>query len=84
MRLFIDGHYFISVLKEEKGFNCQIMELIHGSGMYPATIAEDQKDVVSSIVYGVFKEESKICKDLAELLRYHQQCIEEMISEGIM
>ena len=74
MRLFIDGHYFISVLKEEKGFNCQIMELLNGFGMEPVTITEDQKDVVSSIVYGIFREESRICKDLAELFSNNLAC----------
>ena len=85
MRLFIDDHYFISVIKEERGFNCQIMELVHGMGMYPAKITDDQEDVVSSIIYDdVFKEESKICKDLSELFKYHEQCVVEMITEGIM
>ena len=83
MRLFIDDHYFISVIKEENGLNCQIMELIHGMGMYPAKITEKQADVVSSIVSGIFREESKVCKDLAELCKYHEECVVEMITEGI-
>jgi hypothetical protein len=81
MRLFIDEHYFISVITEERGFNCQIMELVHGMGMYPATILENQEDVVSCIVFGIFKEESKICKDLNELFEYHQQCVIEITTK---
>ena len=84
MRLFIDNHYFISIIQKENGYSCQIMELIHGMGMHPATITDNQKDVVSSIVYGIFKEENKICKDLQEICNYHQQCVQEMIYEGIM
>jgi len=83
MRLFIDNHYFISVIEEKRGYNCQIMELIHGIGMYPATITDNQSDVVSGIVHGIFKEESKICKDLKELFEYHKDCVVEMITEGI-
>ena len=78
MRLFIDDHYFISIIPEGDKFNCQIMELIHGIGMYGATITENQEDVISCIVSDTFKVESKICKDLQELFGYHEECIKEL------
>lgn len=77
MRLFLNTSTFISVIQTEKGFDCQIMELVNGYGMYPATIMDNQKDVVSCIVHKGFTETSKICKDLKELSEFHLQCMME-------
>lgn len=77
MRLFINQSTFLSIIKEERGFNCQIMTLVHGVGMHPATIMDNQKDVVSCIVHEGFTETSKICKDLKELSEFHLQCMME-------
>jgi hypothetical protein len=78
MRLFIDKHYFISVLQEKDKYNCQVMELINGIGMYPATINEKQTDVVSSIVYDIFTKESLITDSLQEVFNFHQKLLLEL------
>lgn len=76
MRLFIDNHYFISVIKEQNYYSCQVMELVHGIGMYPADITVYQEDVVSCIVHDKpFTETSKNCKDLQEIADFHLQCL---------
>jgi hypothetical protein len=78
MRLFIDKHYFISVLQEKDKYNCQVMELINGMGMHPATINEKQTDVVSSIVYDIFTKESLITDSLQEVFNFHQKLLLEL------
>lgn len=78
MRLFIDKHYFISVLQEKDGYNCQVMELINGMGMYPATIDEDQTDVVSSIVFNTFSKENLITNSLKEVFDFHRDLLLEL------
>jgi hypothetical protein len=78
MRLFIDGHYFISIIQTEQLYSCQVMELIHGVGMFAADITEDQIDVVSSIVYNEFSEPFKYCKNLREITEFHLQCLLEI------
>lgn len=78
MRLFIDKHYFISVLQEKDSYNCQVMQLINGMGMYPATIDEDQTDVVSSIVFDKFTKESLITNSLREVFDFHKDLLLEL------
>ena len=77
MRLFIDTRYFISVIQEQDYYSCQVMELRHGIGMYPADITVCQEDVVSCIVHDKpFIETSKNCKDLQEIADFHLQCLQ--------
>lgn len=78
MRLFINKHYFISVLNRKDSYNCQVMELIHGMGMYNASIDEDQTDVVSSIVYNQFQRESLITNSLKEVFDFHKDLLLEL------
>ncbi len=78
MRLFLNLNTFISVLTCKDNISCQIMELVHGFGMYPATINENQEDVVSCIVHKGFKETSKNCKNFEEVAEYHLQCLIEL------
>lgn len=75
MRLFINKHYFLSVIKETDVWNCQVMELIHGMGMVKATIDESQKDVVSSVVSGIFKRESLITSKIEEVFEFHKELL---------
>lgn len=75
MRLHIDNHFFISVLLKDKKYSCQVMELVHGMGMYFATITDNQKDVVSCIVHDGFTETSKLCNNLQEIVDFHTQCL---------
>jgi len=56
------------------------MELINGMGMYPATIEQDQTDVVSSIVYDKFTTESLITSSLQEVFNFHQKLLLEVNS----
>ena len=79
MRLFLDLHTFISVLpKEDNTYSCQIMTLVHGSGMHDAKITDDQSDVVSSITWIGFTQDNKICSSLQEVADYHLQCLVEL------
>lgn len=78
MRLFIDTHYFISVIKYKNVFSCQIMQLIHGFGCYPAKLSDDQTHVVSFIVHDDFKFTNKECKTLEEIFDFHKQCLIEL------
>ena len=53
------------------------MELVHGFGMYPATILETKsKDIVSCIVHEhpIISETSKMCNTLQEVADYHTDC----------
>jgi hypothetical protein len=51
------------------------MELLHGVGLYNATITDNQSDVVSAIVWDGFRETSKICNDFKEIIDFHTQCL---------
>jgi hypothetical protein len=55
------------------------MELVHGMGMYPASLLEkDLSDVVSSICDdSIFSKNNTICSTLEEVALFHQQCITE-------
>ena len=75
MRLYLNQNMFISIITTDKGFSCQVMELVHGMGMYPAKITDDQFDVVSCIVHEGFKECSKYCSTLQEVVNFHLQCL---------
>ena len=35
------------------------------------------------VLFMVYSNKSKICKDLKELFEYHKDCVVEMIKEGI-
>ena len=59
MRIFIDTHYFISVITQktyhvtpqQTWYSCQVMALIHGNDTYPAHITDSQFNIVSCIVH---------------------------------
>lgn len=78
MKLFLDTHFYISVIKSGQTYSCQVMELIHGIGMYPATINDNQEDVVGSVVYKHFSETNKTCVNLQEVGEFHKQCLLEL------
>lgn len=60
-------------------YDCQIMTLVHGIGMYPATIVD--RDTVSCIVHEHPKltETSRICKDFSEVAGFHQECLKQFL-----
>ena len=79
MRIYIDTHYFISVINQENQYSCQIMELLHGNGMQSANITEDNlSDVVSAIVDRHFTRTNVLCGSLHEVMEYHLQCLIEL------
>jgi hypothetical protein len=84
MRLFIDTHYFISVIEERDTYNCQVMALIHGMGYYPANITDDQSDVVSVIVHEGFTETSKYCNNLQEIADFQLQCLNDLYIQNCL
>jgi hypothetical protein len=59
------------------------MELVNGIGMNPADITDNQKSVVSAIVYDGFKEENKTCNNLQEIADYHLQCLLDLKSSKL-
>lgn len=82
MKLFINATDFISVIWQNNNekYSCQIMELIHGMGMFQATlIDENQDDVVSGIVHTneTYSKTNMFCDNIEEIFKYHQQCIAE-------
>ncbi len=77
MRLFINEHFFISVIQDDKLYSCQVMELIHGRGMVNASILDNQQDVIGSIVHGVFSLEKMSTGNLNEVLRFHEKLLIE-------
>ena len=69
MRLFITPNVFLSVIKQDELYSCLRMELIHGFGMHPASIYdENQTDVVAS-VYG--DDLPKCYNSIEEVIEYH-------------
>lgn len=82
MRLFLDTSTFISIITTESGnFSCQLMELVHGMGMYKASFLEKEKDDIVSCIIGessFYRETSKICHSLEEICNFHQQCLEDL------
>lgn len=72
MRLFINDHFFISIIKEDNEYNCQVMNLIHGLGMIDASIHDAiQSDIISSIVtIPVFKRTALITTELQKVLDF--------------
>ena len=87
MRLHINNHFFISVIQKENQYSCQTMNLIHGMGMYPAIITDNQKDIVSCIVDDIFTETNKTCNNLQEVIEFHTQCLLDLeikqLAEGL-
>ena len=79
MRLYINESTFISVIKQDNNYSCQIMELIHGMGMYKASIVDNQIDVVSSIVdeNEIYSKTNLKLNTLEEIFNYHELCITE-------
>lgn len=79
MRFFISSTTFISVISRDNYYSCQIMELVHGMGMYPASLLEeDLSDVISCICdSAIFSKHNTICSTLEEVALFHQQCITE-------
>lgn len=83
MRLYLDTHYFISVIQKEEKYSCQVMELIHGMGMYNAEITDNTKDdIISSIVDSKsFKETNKTCSSMQAIFEFHLQCLLDLKNE---
>ena len=77
MRLYINDHYFISIIKEDNIYNCQVMELVHGMGMNSASIRDNQEDVISSIVFDGEKFKNTSCKtaSLRDVLSFHENLL---------
>lgn len=81
MKLFLDNHFFLSVIENDNKYSCQVMELVHGYGMNNATVTEsDQDDIVSCIVYEnhKFNETFKNCNTLTEVGEFHLQLLIEV------
>jgi hypothetical protein len=75
MKLFVDKHYFISVLEKEEKYSCQVMELVHGMGMYDAFLDdEEQEDIVSSVV-DEFDRDNKLVSSLQEVFNFHKEIL---------
>lgn len=71
MRLFITPNVFLSIVKQDELYSCLRMELIHGFGMHPASIYdENQADVVAS-VYG--DGLPKCLNSIEEVIEYHKE-----------
>lgn len=75
MRLFITKRHFLSIIGEEGNYSCQVMELIHGMGMQPAEITDNQEDVVSGIVYSRDFVTNRTLKTLQEISEFHLECL---------
>jgi len=83
MRLHIDDSYFLSVIEKDTGyFSVQVMQLVHGIGMYNATMFDNQLDVVSCIVHeGTqgFTVTELFTDSLSEIFAFHKQKLIEVI-----
>lgn len=75
MRLFLNTSIFISVIKTDNKFSCQVMELRHGIGFEPASVIDGSQDIVSCIVHEGFYETSKKCDTIEQVAEYHLQCL---------
>lgn len=86
MRLHLDETYFISVLKQEEKYSCQIMELLHGVGMYHANFYSKKQDVISIIVYEdlKFSNTSLTCNSIEEVFNYHTECLKEILDKDFV
>ena len=71
MRLFITPNIFLSVIKQDGLYSCLPMELIHGMGMYPASIYDENQDDVISSVYG--DDLPKCLNSIEEAIEYHRE-----------
>jgi len=73
MRLYITDNKFISVIRKENGFSCQIMELVYGIGFYPARFEDrNSQEVVSCI------DTSHPCmffQTFDEVCQYHEKSL---------
>lgn len=75
MRFWINNNYFLSVIEVENRYSCQVMELIHGMGMEPATFQERfDKDIVSSVVS---EELTRFCETLPQVAKLHEEYIQK-------
>lgn len=82
MRLYLDDHYFISVIKQEDKYSCQVMELVHGMGMYSASINdEEQGDIVSCIVSD-FDTNNLIVSSLEDIFKFHKEVLLQILQEA--
>lgn len=61
------------------------MELIHGVGMYPATILDNQEDVVSGLCHEeFFSEHCKVVSSLEEVAAFHQKLVYEFLENELL
>lgn len=82
MRIYINKHYFVSVLKQDNKLSCQLMELIHGNGMQFANVDDEiQDDIVSSVVHesDIFTNTNALVFDMVEVFKFHKERLMELL-----
>ena len=77
MRLYIDNHYFLSVINEGNNkYSYILMELIHSKGMQNATLIDgEQDDIIAAIVYDSDFECSSSSISLEEVFEIHTKLL---------
>ena len=76
MKIFLNVTQFISVIRTEDKYSCQVMDLIHGNGCYTAYPWDDnQEDIISAINHNY---ETKIFDTLEQVVEYHRDVLLEM------
>ena len=77
MRLYIDNHYFLSVISSGNNrYSYALMKLIHGMGMQNATlIDEEQDDIIAAIVYDSDFECNSSSTSLEEVFEIHKKLL---------
>lgn len=80
MRLFVTEDTFISVIKTDYGFSCQVMNLVNGFGMYPLSILDSQIDAVSCVVH----EHSKRCSTMEEVAEYQLEMFKYFLEKNLV
>ena len=77
MRLYIDNHYFLSVVSNGNNkYSYALMELIHGMGMQSATlIDEEQDDIVAALVHDNNFECGCRSSSLEEVFEAHKRLL---------
>ena len=83
MRLFINQSDYLSVIQTTRDdnivYNCQVMTLVHGIGMHPATITSNAADVVACVVHTspYYVTTSKIADTLSEVAEFHEWLVKQ-------
>ena len=76
MRLFVNKSVFVSVIKQGESYSCQVMQLVHGIGLIPATCEDNLEiDDIISVIVSDIEPNHVIVHSLESVFRFHKEIL---------